>query len=303
MKYLVKALISFWHDQNKRVFALTTLLITVLITLNYSLGLEKTLSNIPHPAWRIAGFWCLYLFTFCFVYALTYIFNHHQLFNPRQFFFLLLLTPLIFACKIGWQEVSIPFIHWPNEYWDRYQRIVGEWPVKCLLMVLVLYLVWKYAGWEKPFAGTARTTSLSPYFLLLLAMVPLILFAAGQPDFLAVYPKMKKVAFIYPHVTSRWPWQVMFEAAYGTDFIGIELFFRGFVVLAFARWVGKDAILPMAAFYCTIHFGKPLFECISSYFGGMILGVVVYQTRSIWGGLIVHLGIAWMMELAGQVMN
>jgi hypothetical protein len=55
----------------------------------------------------------------------------------------------------------------------------------------------------------------------------------------------------------------------------------------------------MAAFYCTIHFGKPLGECISSYFGGMVLGVLAYRTRSILGGLIVHLGLAWMMELGG----
>ena len=82
------------------------------------------------------------------------------------------------------------------------------------------------------------------------------------------------------------------------DFLTIESFFRGFVVLAFVRYVGKDAILPMAAFYCTIHFGKPLFECITSYLGGIILGVIVYNTRSIWGGFIVHLGMAWLMDLS-----
>jgi hypothetical protein len=30
---------------------------------------------------------------------------------------------------------------------------------------------------------------------------------------------------------------------------------------------------------------------------------VVYHTRSIFGGLIVHLGIAWMMELGGYIGN
>ena len=77
----------------------------------------------------------------------------------------------------------------------------------------------------------------------------------------------------------------------------------GFLILAFIKWAGKDAILPMACFYCTIHFGKPLGECISSYFGGIILGVVVYHTRSIYGGLLVHLGIAWLMELGGYIGN
>jgi membrane protease YdiL (CAAX protease family) len=98
-----------------------------------------------------------------------------------------------------------------------------------------------------------------------------------------------------------WWQKLLYELTYGTDFISIEFFFRGFLILAFIKWVGKDAILPMACFYCTIHFGKPLGECISSYFGGMLLGIVVYNTRSILGGLLVHLGIAWMMEVAGYV--
>ena len=33
----------------------------------------------------------------------------------------------------------------------------------------------------------------------------------------------------------------------------------------------------------------------------MLLGIVVYNTRSVFGGLMVHLGIAWMMELAGYL--
>ncbi len=76
-------------------------------------------------------------------------------------------------------------------------------------------------------------------------------------------------------------------------FFTIELFFRGFIILAFIKYGGKNVILPMAVFYCTIHFGKPVAECISSYFGGLILGAIVYNTKSIWGGLIIHLGIAW----------
>jgi hypothetical protein len=82
-------------------------------------------------------------------------------------------------------------------------------------------------------------------------------------------------------VENKWIYKLLYELAYGSDFISVELFFRGFLILAFVKLVGKDAILPMACFYCTIHFGKPLGECISSYFGGMLLGIVVFHTRSI----------------------
>jgi membrane protease YdiL (CAAX protease family) len=101
----------------------------------------------------------------------------------------------------------------------------------------------------------------------------------------------------------QWWHILLYELSYGSDFFTIELFFRGFLILGFLKYAGKDAILPMACFYCAIHFGKPMAECISSYFGGIILGIVVYNTRSIAGGLLVHLGIAWLMELGGYFGN
>jgi hypothetical protein len=134
-------------------------------------------------------------------------------------------------------------------------------------------------------------------------MVPLIAAASTQPDFLSMYPKLKDVDTALHGVQNKWFYHLLHELSYGSDFISVELFFRGFLILAFVKAVGKDAILPMACFYCTIHFGKPLGECISSYFGGMILGIVVYNTRSIIGGLMVHLGIAWLMELGGYIGN
>jgi hypothetical protein len=134
-------------------------------------------------------------------------------------------------------------------------------------------------------------------------MVPLVAAASTQPDFLEVYPKIKTVTGIDNINAISWERKILFELSYGSDFITIELFFRGFLILAFLKFAGRDAILPMACFYCTIHFGKPLGECISSYFGGMILGVIVYHTRSIYGGLIIHLGIAWLMELGGYFGN
>jgi hypothetical protein len=42
-------------------------------------------------------------------------------------------------------------------------------------------------------------------------------------------------------------------------------------------------------------------EAISSFWGGILLGILSYHTGSIRGGLTVHLGIAWMMEAAGWI--
>ena len=137
---------------------------------------------------------------------------------------------------------------------------------------------------------------------MLLIMVPLVALASTQKDFLSMYPKLNNVQFFLDQKNGGL-YKLLYELSYGSDFFSIELFFRGFLILAFAKWAGKETILPMALFYCTIHFGKPLGECISSYFGGIILGVITYYTQSIFGGLMVHLGIAWLMELGGFLGN
>lgn len=94
---------------------------------------------------------------------------------------------------------------------------------------------------------------------------------------------------------------MIYELAYGLDFVTVEFLFRGFMVIGLMHVVGRRAVLAMAVVYCFLHFGKPAGEAISSIFGGYILGVIAFETRSIWGGIIVHLGIAWMMEIIGFV--
>ena len=95
----------------------------------------------------------------------------------------------------------------------------------------------------------------------------------------------------------QWQTVGIYEICYGSKFISVELFFRGFMVVGLSRIIGRDAILPMVAVYCFLHFGKPVGEAISSIFGGYILGILAYESRNIYGGLIAHLGVAWGMEL------
>ncbi len=80
-----------------------------------------------------------------------------------------------------------------------------------------------------------------------------------------------------------------------------ELIFRGVLVIGMVSLLDRKAVLPMVAMYAAIHFGKPLGETISSVFGGYILGALAYQTRHIWGGVIVHICVALTMEIMGFV--
>jgi membrane protease YdiL (CAAX protease family) len=75
------------------------------------------------------------------------------------------------------------------------------------------------------------------------------------------------------------------------------VFFRGFLVIGLSKLLGKNVILPMAATYVVLHFGKPMGETISSVLGGYILGIIALYSRNIWGGVFIHGGIAFLMEV------
>ena len=148
------------------------------------------------------------------------------------------------------------------------------------------------------FGLTTRHVDLRPYAGLLLVMVPLIGWASFQSAFLETYP-----AYERNEAAAVWGVPVAltalgFELAYGWDFIATELVFRGLLVIGLAHVMGRRAVLPMVATYAFLHFGKPLGETIGSVFGGYILGVIALRTRNIWGGVAIHLGVAWLMEAA-----
>ena len=301
MKTIVKYLKDYFREIDKRVLFQVSALMAILIVLNYTVGIEPRLSALPGFYARVFGFTLLYFFVFAFTYWTQFLYGEPIWRQDLSFFLLLCLGPLLFGLKISWQSVDFLLGKIDSALLQKYLQIVMEWPLKCILLLGLLLVIWKSFKIEGRVAGMNTGGSLKPYVLLLLCMIPLLSFAATQSDFQQVYPKLRKINFMEGTQYDHWWTKLVFELSYGTDFLSIEAFFRGFLILGFIKYAGKNAILPMAAFYCSIHFGKPLLECISSYFGGIILGVIVYYSRSIWGGLLVHLGIAWLMELAGYL--
>jgi hypothetical protein len=296
---------DFFRTVNSFLFILVCLFAALLVFLNYRYSIEpKVLYHISNRFYRFGGFYLVYLIAFSLPYMFLYFIKGSAISEGKYLWLLILLAPAVFALKVNftgaaeWVQANMqgPF--------GKYYSIVVNLPSKLLVVLLCLGGIWWLGKYQLPFFGmTTKNLEWTPYVIMLLIMVPLIAWASTQHDFLQTYPKLKQVGFIEQHVAKPWPYKLLYELAYGIDFITIELFFRGFLVLAFVRYAGQDAILPMAVFYCSIHFGKPLAECISSFFGGMILGIVVYHTKSIWGGLMIHLGIAWLMEAGAVIGN
>jgi membrane protease YdiL (CAAX protease family) len=49
--------------------------------------------------------------------------------------------------------------------------------------------------------------------------------------------------------------------------------------------------------YCMIHYGKPLPETLGAIVAGLVLGTLALRTRSIWGGVLIHIGVALTMDM------
>lgn len=298
MKQVIRYIGSYFKEQDKTVLLLATVFTGVFIWLNYHYGIDKNISDVSPLVERWGLRFAVYLITFSIPYLLYTVLSRKGYITNRQLVFLILIATMLFGLKasLGF-DIKISGDTGFNNYWQH----VFYWPALLLITVSALFIIWKAYDKDQPFYGwKIKNVTWTPYLLMLLIMLPLIAAASTQSDFLSMYPKLNSVA---KYADLSWWQKLLFELSYGSDFFTIEIFFRGFLVLAFIKWAGKDAILPMACFYCSIHFGKPLGECISSYFGGLLLGIVVYNTRSIFGGLIVHLGIAWLMELGGYIGN
>jgi hypothetical protein len=296
MKKIAGYLKDYFLNVDKKIFVLSSLFIAGAIYINYHFKLEKIIVRLPF--WQKYGAWFLIFFiAFSFPYVLSFLFRKKIKKDPK-FFLLLFIAPALFAWKLS---ATIQFNFYADEAKNKYWNHIAYWPFKLLIIAACLWVIWKLFEKKQPFYGfNLKNFNPGPYLIMLLIMVPLVAAASTQKDFLFMYPKLKNVQFFLHGENKGW-YQLLYELSYGSDFLSIELFFRGFLILAFVKWAGKEAILPMALFYCTIHFGKPLGECISSYFGGIILGVITYNTQTIFGGLMVHLGIAWMMELGGYL--
>lgn len=301
VKQIFDYITNYYRELDKRAFLLCTLFTGLLIYLNFHYRIDDWIDQKNSVPASFYYRYIIFFVAFFIPYVILGLISNKKYFLDLKFILLLIVSPAIFSWKIGMDtDIDFPV----SADWNFYLNEVTYWPLRLIMLMAILFIVWIFFYRSESFFGfTVSGFKWKPYILMLVIMVPLIAIASTQPDFQAMYPKLNDVNDVLQNKEYGWFYHFLHELSYGSDFISVELFFRGFLILAFVKIVGKDAIIPMACFYCTIHFGKPLGECISSYFGGMLLGIVVYNTRSIIGGLIVHVGIAWFMEIGGYIGN
>jgi len=215
---------------------------------------------------------------------------------------ILITAPMVFAFTSVYDVYDA--LNYSSSEWNilQFYAKTSYWVTQVFVVLLFSLIIWLIKDRKniKWYGFDFKNHQIKPYWIMLLIMLVPILLAGQTEGFQSMYPRLKSV--MKPNYEALGMVEyVLYELAYGLNFLGIELFFRGFLVMALVNILGKDAILPMAVFYVSIHFSKPMGECISSFFGGCLLGIISYHTNSIKGGLLVHVGIAWLMEISGAL--
>ncbi|MCS6866342.1 MAG: CPBP family intramembrane glutamic endopeptidase [Gemmataceae bacterium] len=157
------------------------------------------------------------------------------------------------------------------------------------ILVLKLVLRERLADHGLKLHGVLKAWPL--YVMFAVVMVPLVGIFSGTEHFQRTYPFFRVVA-VEQVRADLWKW----ELAYAVQFVGLEFFFRGFLVHGTKHRFGVYAVFVAMVPYVQIHFGKPLAEAVASIVAGIVLGFMSLITRSVWLGAALHIGVAWGMD-------
>lgn len=181
-----------------------------------------------------------------------------------------------------------------------YLFLVGSFFFRSVAIVLFLCLFkWLTTGQFGLYGVKRSSHLLRVYGAAYLCLVPIFVIVSFTPQFVHYYPKMHISICEGAFGWSNWKLIAPFELCYANDFLGVESMFRGAMIIGLSRWLGPRTVLPMIITYMCIHLGKPDLELCSSVIGGYILGILAYRTQHLWGGIIIHLGIAMLFEALG----
>lgn len=281
-----------------RSYVMPVLFICLLTAAEYTFGFEKLLFESKHSYWVQFTIQWLYILIIWGL-PLWWISRNRMAFTCwKTWLPWLLLGFAAYAFRSTYRGhfewLTDRAVGWDLNTYYFYWFTVAQW-FQALSIMLPLLLIGLLARKKLDAFHGLKRAKVQPYFVLLLGAAAVVALASTQADFKDYYPRFEKM---WPEGGNKQPGRILaFEVSYALDFFATEYLFRGFLVLAFARFLGPKAILPMTILYVTIHFGKPLGETISSFFGGLLLGVFAYYSKSIWGGIILHIGLAWLMEL------
>lgn len=309
MKTLYADLKQFWITNYKpKLYFSVIVLNIILILFNYSIDFEDSYLDYYMHSWLHILFLGAFSGIAFLITSLIIYFNDKKadFLHKKEFWVKLILFTALIGLNRGF------FFH--RNYVTTLDTQIMVFVYKCLnnitgvftiLIPLFFYYTWFDKGKTAIFYGlngtTKRLNSLWVMFLIVLVLVFLAALFTEMSEYYPMYQRSKGDLFAKYYHINEWIAVFIYEMFYAIDFINVELLFRGFLVLGFVKLLGANAILPMVTVYSVLHFGKPLAETISSIFGAYILGVFAYKYKHIWLGVVLHVGLALLMEVFGKL--
>ena len=177
------------------------------------------------------------------------------------------------------------FLLLPYQYWG-----ISSLVIRVLAPLAVITIILRESPRDWGFRLGGQWEHLRPYVWFLVAMVPILFLASSLGSFQAKYPLYSLAVEGGWHF---WGYQIF----YGLQFLGLEAFFRGFLVFGLYPRLGIYAVPVMVIPYTMIHFGKPAPETFAAVIAGFILGYLALKSRSFLWGWMLHWGVAITMDL------
>lgn len=166
------------------------------------------------------------------------------------------------------------------KYWDR---------IILYLIIPLLIIIFFFRENPKEYGFSLGDWKLGLTYTMLgiLFMAPIIYFL-GSGD-----ASMKKY---YERFLIGLPWTTFL------DLIGWEFLFRGWILFAYARKFGHEALWLQAVPFAIAHISKPEIETLSTIFGGFAFGWVAWRTKSFVYPFLIHwfIGTFIIIVAAGQ---
>ncbi len=293
------------RDDRSWVYAL--LFLTVFIAINYGINFEREIldsyiGTLPGIFFNIIFFSFAYYGMALVVAATKGDFSH---FKNKDFWIKSICILAVIGFFNGYYLFP-DFVNNQSNYSDYvylfYLSNASKAWVFYLLPILIMHRFLENEV-DSIYGFSFKGVAIAPYLYLLVAAAPFIIYASFLPKFQIQYPFFKPWEHQMVFESNSFGYAILFEVAYGSNFVFLEWVFRGVLVIGMARVMGKDALLPMVSAYAFLHFGKPFQETLAAIFGGYLLGILALNSKSIIGGCIIHVGIAWLMDLAAHVQH
>lgn len=161
--------------------------------------------------------------------------------------------------------------------------------VLCILPFLVAKFCLKMSSEDLGLHFKRCRTELLIVLCCLLVMLPVVAFFSTTASFSSQYPKLGLIK-------ESWWYFSFYQLAYLIKWFSWEFFFRGFMLFGLGKRFGSNAILFCTMPFVIAHLGKPELEVFGAIIAGLILGKLSYSGKSIYPTVLLHFGVAFMMD-------